>query len=94
MNYLGPLLGLVSFVTIGVFHPIVVKLEYYLGKKSWWMLALPGLIIVLVSLFMNEVVSILLGVLGFSLFWSAHEMFKQHNRVLRGQAKRNPKRNY
>ncbi len=94
MNYLGPILGLISFIIIGIFHPVVIKLEYYLGKKSWWMLAVPGLLIVILSLFMNEIVSILLGVLGFSLFWSAHEMFKQHDRVLSGRAKRNPKRKY
>ncbi len=94
MKYLGPILGLVSFVTIGIFHPVVIKLEYYLGKKSWWILALPGLLFVILSLFMNEILSILFGVLGFSLFWSAIEMFKQHDRILNGRAKRNPKRKY
>ncbi len=43
---------------------------------------------------MNEIASILLDVFGFSLFWSAHEMLKQHDRVISGQAKRNPNRKY
>ena len=38
--------------------------------------------------------STLLGVTGFNLFWATHEIFLQHKRVLRGQAKKNPERVY
>jgi len=44
--------------------------------------------------FQTRIASVLLGVLGFALLWSTIELFKQHERVLKGQAKRNPKRNY
>ncbi|MCQ2155332.1 MAG: DUF4491 family protein, partial [Bacteroidales bacterium] len=28
---------------IGLFHPIVIKAEYYLGKGCWWLFAIVGL---------------------------------------------------
>ena len=92
--FLGPLMGALSFVTIGIFHPVVAKLEYYYGKQSWWVLFFPGLFFIVLSLFLSDLASIALGVLGFSMLWSTHELFKQHNRVLKGQAKRNPNRKY
>ena len=35
-NLTGLLLGLCSFLIIGLFHPLVVKGEYYLGVRCWW----------------------------------------------------------
>lgn len=87
-------MGALSFVTIGVFHPVVAKLEYHYGKQSWWVLFIPGLFSIVFSMFASDLFSIALGVLGFSLLWSSHEIFKQHKRVLKGQAKRNPNRKY
>ena len=31
----GVILGLVSFLTIGIFHPIVIKAEYHFSEKIW-----------------------------------------------------------
>lgn len=94
INYIGPLLGLFAFIAIGMFHPIVIKMEYHLGKKSWWMLLVPGIIFVMLSLFFKDIWSVVFGVFGFACLWSTVEIFKQHERVLKGSAKRNPKRNY
>ena len=33
MSFQGLLLGLVCFLCIGIFHPIVVYAEYYFSKK-------------------------------------------------------------
>jgi len=93
-NWLGFLIGLGAFFMIGLFHPVVVRMEYHLGKKSWWMLFFPGLGCLAASFFFAPVPSILLGCLAFSFFWSTLEIFYQHERVLKGRAKRNPKRNY
>ena len=35
MNFTGLLVGLSTFIIIGVFHPLVIKAEYYIGVKSW-----------------------------------------------------------
>lgn len=99
MDYLshlyGLLIGVAAFFTIGIFHPIVAKAEYYFGKKIWWVFFILGLVFSLSSLFIQSTMgSVLLGTIGFSSFWSTHEIFKQHNRVIRGQAKRNPNRVY
>ncbi|TAJ14422.1 DUF4491 family protein [Marinilabiliaceae bacterium JC017] len=94
MNGQGILIGLICFVIIGVFHPVVIKLEYYFGKKVWWMLALPGVILILISTLLPSFWSILAGVLGAGLMWSTLEIFMQHKRVLQGRAKRNPNRHY
>lgn len=94
VNWQGFLLGLAAFFMIGLFHPVVAKMEYHLGKQSWWMLFFPGLGSLIASFFFGTVVSILLGSLAFSLFWSTLELFYQHERVMKGRARRNPNRNY
>lgn len=95
MNYYGLLLGVIAFLTIGVSHPIVAKAEYYWGKKIWWVFFALGLVTSVISVFIASLLgSVILGTIGFSCFWSTHEIFKQHHRVLRGQAKRNPNRIY
>lgn len=94
-NYFGLLLGVVAFLTIGISHPIVAKAEYYRGRKIWWVFFVTGFLCSVASLFFESVIgSVILGTVGFSSFWSTHEIFKQHHRVLRGQAKRNPNRVY
>ncbi len=94
MNWYGLLLGALSFIIIGLCHPLVAKLEYYQGKKSWWILFSGGSVFLLISFFTNDLFSIISGIIAFSLYWSTIEIFKQHERVLKGQAKRNPKRDY
>ena len=89
----GILLGLVSFMTIGVFHPIVVKAEYYFTEKIWPVFALAGVICMAVSCMLRDVVpSAIVGVIGFSCFWSIVELKEQTKRVERGWFPKNPKR--
>ena len=35
MHFTGILIGLISFLSIGVFHPIVIKAEYHFSKSCW-----------------------------------------------------------
>ena len=44
MNFTGLLVGLSTFLIIGFFHPLVIKSEYYLGVKSWWLFLFAGII--------------------------------------------------
>ena len=95
INYYGLLLGVVAFLIIGFFHPIVAKAEYHFSKKIWWVFLLIGITFSGLSLlFENDILSTAFGVLGFSSFWSVFEVIEQHKRVLQGRAKRNPKRDY
>ncbi len=84
MDYSGIIIGAATFLTIGLFHPLVIKAEYYLGAGCWWLFLLVGLSCIGGSLFAGGVWSILLGVVGFSSLWSIHELVKQRQRVDRG----------
>ena len=92
-NYSGILIGVATFLIIGLFHPLVVKAEYHIGTKSWWLFLLFGLVSAVASLLVgNLVVSIILGVLAFSSFWSIGEVFQQKKRVEKGWFPSNPKK--
>ena len=93
MNFTGLIIGAATFLSIGLFHPLVIKAEYYLGVKSWWLFALLGIITLLASLLIqNDYASIILGVISFSSFWGIGEVFSQRERVRKGWFPMNPKR--
>ncbi|MBO4741783.1 MAG: DUF4491 family protein [Bacteroidales bacterium] len=95
MNFTGLLIGVATFLCIGLFHPLVIKAEYYFGVKTWWAFLLGGLAFLAGSLLVEKVeVSVLLGVVAFSSFWSILELFKQKERVRKGWFPKNPKRKY
>ena len=85
MNFTGIIVGLATFLIIGVFHPIVIKAEFYLGTKCWWMFLLAGIILGAISLLIGSlVISTIVGVTAFSSFWSILELFHQKERVRKG----------
>ena len=80
--YKGVLIAISTFIIIGVFHPIVIKVEYYFGTKLWWLFLVTGILSVCAALFIEDVfISSLFGVLGASLLWSIGEIFDQKKRV-------------
>lgn len=91
MNFTGIIVGLATFLIIGVFHPIVIKAEYYFGAGCWWVFLLLGILFCGLS-FMVEglVVSTILGVIGFSSFWSILELIHQKERVRKGWFPKGP----
>lgn len=91
--FTGIIIGACSFLIIGLFHPVVIKGEYYFGVKIWPMFLTGGTICIVFSLIIkNIIVSSLLGVLGFSLFWSIHELFEK-KRVEKGWFPKNNSKN-
>ena len=91
MNFTGIIIGLATFITIGMFHPIVIKAEYYLGSKCWWMFLLSGIIFCALSVTIdNLIVSTILGVTAFSCFWSILELKQQKERVRKGWFPKGP----
>ena len=93
MNFTGVLIGLVSFLSIGVFHPIVIKAEYRFSKSCWPIFLLAGILLMVVSAFVDKVIlSSALAVIGMSCWWSIFELFEQEKRVQRGWFPANPKR--
>lgn len=93
LNLQGLLIGLCTFLIIGLFHPLVIKGEYYLGVKCWWIFLSMGIVCTGLSVLIeNDFTSILMGVTAFSSFWSILEVFEQRERVRKGWFPKNPKR--
>lgn len=91
----GLVLGLCSFLIIGLFHPLVIKGEYHYGQRFKWFFVLLGLLLCVGSLLTSGVMlSSLMGVGAFSSFWGIKEMEEQQERVRKGWFPRNPKRTY
>lgn len=93
MNINGIIIGAAVFLSIGICHPLVIKMEYNWGKRSWWIWLVAGLAFCVLSLFVkNDILSIIIGGFAFCCLWGIHEMFLQEKRVLRGWFPENPKR--
>ncbi len=89
----GLFIGLCTFLIIGLFHPLVIKGEYYYGEKvKWWFLA-GGIVFLVASIIIKSTLpSVLMGVTAFSCFWSIKEIGEQVERVRKGWFPANPKR--
>lgn len=93
MNYTGLIIGIAAFFCIGIFHPIVIKAEYYCSKRCWWCFLLSGVVFAILSLLtQNDRMSIILGIVAFCCLWSIWELVQQERRVLKGWFPKNPKR--
>ena len=92
-HLLGLTIGIATFLIIGIFHPIVVKAEYYWGTKCWWVFLLLAIAGIAVSVLVaNVFISALSGVFAFSSLWTIKELFEQEKRVKKGWFPANPKR--
>jgi membrane protein len=93
LYFTGIIIAVSTFLIIGIFHPIVIKTEYYWGTRPWWCFLMLGLICVAAALMIsNVIVSSLLGVAGAAFLWAIGELFEQKERVKRGWFPMNPKR--
>lgn len=89
----GLVIGIGTFLIIGLFHPVVIKAEYYWGTRCWWVFVVLGVAGLIGSVLTDRVLlSSLAGVFAFSSFWSVKEIFEQRERVLKGWFPMNPKR--
>jgi len=82
----GIVIGLITFLIIGLFHPLVIKGEYYFGTRCWWVFVLLGVagLVGAVVWHDNTVLSVSCGVFAFSSFWGIGELFQQKKRVEKG----------
>jgi hypothetical protein len=93
MNFTGFIIAVISFFCIGIFHPIAIKFEYYIGCKKWYVFAVLGIIFIIASLFLkNAIISSLFGMIGCSCLWTIKELFEQRERVKKGWFPKNPNR--
>ena len=85
-RYLGLLIGVATLAIIVVSHPIVIKFRVLPWQKvrasvsSWALFVLRAR-----SWLPNQTISALIGILGFTFFWSIKELFEQEKRVQQGR---------
>lgn len=85
MNYTGIVIGTLTFLIIGIFHPLVIWAEYNFTKNIWPVSALVGVVFIVLSLFSSSVfVSCIFAVFAASSLWSIRELFQQEKRVEKG----------
>ena len=93
-HLVGIVVGAATFLIIGVFHPFVIKGEYYFGVRCWWAFAVSGVAALAASLWVeNLILSILLAVWGASSLWGIGELFEQRERVAKGWFPKREKKN-
>lgn len=93
LNIQGIAIGLATFLIIGLFHPLVIKGEYYFGTKINWAFGLGGCMFLAAALLCNTIFwAAVCGILAFSCFWSILEVVHQKRRVEKGWFPMNPKR--
>src|SRR5512138_2371638 len=78
MNFFGLMLGIITLLIIGLGFVWVIRGERYFGYLWWPYVMGLGVLLILVSLFVNSLwISALLGVFGASLIWGSTELKEQ-----------------
>ena len=95
MYFTGIIIAASTFLAIGIWHPIVIKTEYYWGTRPWIIYLIVGLACIAGALFIeNAIISSIVGVFGASALWGIGELFAQKRRVEMGWFPKNPNRKY
>ena len=95
MYFRGIIIAASTFLVIGIWHPIVIKTEYYWGTRPWILYLIVGLACITGALFIeNAIISSIVGVFGASALWGIGELFAQKRRVEKGWFPKNPNRKY
>ncbi len=93
MYFTGVIIGIAAFIIIGIFHPIVIKCEYYFTDRIWPVFLIIGIIAIASSCLIDHVVtSSIVGIFGCASIWSIIELKEQRERVRKGWFPKNPKR--
>ena len=93
MNLDGVVIAAACFLCIGIFHPIVIKAEYYFSSHCWPVFLAVGVVALAASTQIeNSIASSVAGTFGCSCLWSIFELKEQEKRVERGWFPKNPRR--
>ena len=77
LNFEGVVVGVMSLVIIGAFHPLVIWFEYHFTQSIWPVFLIAGLLCLIAALFIQGLFSVLLGLLGVACIWSIRELKAQ-----------------
>ena len=79
-NLTGIIIGLITFLVIGIFHPLVVKGEYFFGVKCWWVFLLLGIGGMIAAILLRNVIaSTSCGVFAFHPFGQSENSSNNEN---------------
>ena len=93
LHFKGMLIAISTFLIIGIFHPVVIWVEYHFGTRPWWIFLVAGIGSIGAAFVIADVMlSAILGVLGATCLWTIGEIFEQRKRVKKGWFPMNPKR--
>lgn len=91
LQFAGPVLAGVTFLTIWGGHVLVRIVHYYFGTKPAPGLFTGGLLLLFASTQIRvDLISASLGIVGLTLLWDAFELHRQELRVRQGHAPLNP----
>ena len=92
LQFVGPILAVVTFLTIWGGHVFVRIVHYHFGLKPAPAVFLGGLLLLLASTQTgSDLLSASLGIVGLTLLWDAFELHRQEARVRLGHAPLNPR---
>ena len=93
MNFDGIIIGISTFAIIGIFHPLVIKGEYYFGTRCWWVFLIMGLAGLIASPFISDtMVSTIGAVWGAWSLWGIGGLFEQKKKKEKGWFPKREKR--
>ena len=92
LNFYGIIIAFASFFVIGIFHPIVIKGEYYFSEKICPVFLTAGILFCAVSIFTSGIVLVLCALIGGACLWSIRELKEQRKRVQKDRFPQNKKR--
>lgn len=92
LNFYGIIIAFASFFVIGIFHPIVIKGEYYFSEKIWSVFLTAGILFCAVSVFTDRIISVLCALMGSACLWSIKELKEQRTRVQKDRFPQNKKK--
>jgi hypothetical protein len=91
LQWAGPVLAVVIFLTVWWGHVLVRILHYYFGTRPAPAIFLAGLLVLLgTTQTENNLLSAAFGIVGLTLVWDAFELRRQELRVRQGHAPLNP----
>lgn len=78
MDPFGLIIGIATLLIIGLGFPLVIRGERYLGYTWWPYMMGVGIVIVILSLFVQtDWLSVIIGVLGATFIWGSTELKEQ-----------------
>ena len=58
LHFKGMLIAISTFLIIGIFHPVVIWVEYHFGTRPWWIFLVAGIASIGAAFFIADVMPV------------------------------------